>query len=157
MPSEDGDVIDVGLPFNFLPVHRQMIREMVDEEGDPDEAACRAAMDVIFQLWTQTAFDDAEVPGWIRDCYSDLEDEHGAVETRQMFHDNLGNRLNSQYVRSQEDAEEEADDAEDDSDLDPELCQHVLDSGEQCQNERVEGSDYCHLESHGPDGSEGES
>lgn len=129
-----------------------LIEEIADDRGAPaQEVADSAAETAIANI-----FDQLRSTGdGVREPYKDMLNaiqadmgRDGVVLVRRSF----GNVINDNHSAVIE-AREVIDEAVgllDEDDLDPHLCQFVKADGEQCQNEREHGSDYCHLEKHAP-------
>lgn len=148
----DDDIILRGVPF--FPGGRvpdgwtTNIEEIAAEtDATPQEVAESMAESAIERVYDSPAFREEEEG--VREVYKQMLDEirtetdrQGIQNVRRSFY-NIVSNDHSAVVEQQAQAEEE--------ELDPEKCQHVKDNGEQCNNPPEEGSDYCHVESHGPD------
>lgn len=148
--SDDDGIELKGVPF--FPGGRvpegwvALITDISEETGNsPQEIAESMAESAIERVYDSPAYREEEEG--VRDVYKQMLDEirtesdrQGLVNVRRSF-GNIVNNDHSAVIEQQEQAAEE--------ELDPERCLHVKDGGEQCGNAPEEGSDYCHIESHG--------
>lgn len=115
-------------------------------DASAQEVAESIAESAIERIYDSQAMRDEEEG--VRDVYKQMLYEirvesgrQGLMNVRRSF-GNIVNNDHSAFIDQQD-----RDDG--DVDIDPDRCQHVKDDGQQCGNTVVDGSDYCHIESHG--------
>lgn len=148
----DGDPIEVEKFRAFRggeipPGDALNIAEIAEEQDmEPEQVAYELAETAISSVYDGTKDDEWWEEG-LREEIKDMQSavlahfdgRQGRAQLRQAFKGRL-----AQWHNQVLDAREQADEPDED------LCQHIKDDGEQCQNAPEEGSDYCYIESHDP-------